>query len=427
LPLGEAGRINTLENDTTPRRMPNQPIATPPDGLAEPNTTRTPHVLVILETGGGWSRGILRGFMAAAHERGWVLLHYHPSSDLNWLMRIWSPTVVVLGPVAPSKSLVQLAPATLVSVTVDRSADGIASVCIEEDTIAELALQHLLATGLRQMSTFRFDESPFAIARERAFIEGARAAGVKIAIGWGSGEARPMTRDEDAAAMIAWLRQLPKPCGIFTCTDGWARTVARYARAAELRIPEDLALIGADNDVLECELMAPSLSSVLIPWQEIGRQAAKLVRRAVSGSSIEGERVVVSPIAVVPRRSSDVLAIDDELVARAVRWIRANADRRITVPMVVRAIGGGRQRLERRFRRTLARTVQDEIRRAHVDRAKALLGATQVSLPEIAKRSGFTNAGLLTVAFQRELGMPPGAYRRRVRQELATAAGEHGP
>jgi LacI family transcriptional regulator len=113
-----------------------------------------------------------------------------------------------------------------------------------------------------------------------------------------------------------------------------------------------------------------------------------------------------------------VLAIEDELVARAVRWIRANADRRISVPMVAHAIGGGRQRLERRFRAVLNSTVQGEIRRAHVERAKALLGTTTSRLPEIAKRSGFTNAALLTVAFQREVGMPPGAYRRRIRREL---------
>jgi LacI family transcriptional regulator len=416
-----------LESDTTSRTIPDQPMTASQEVLAEPSATRVPHVLVVLDMGGAWSRGILRGFMAAAHERGWVLLHYHPQSDLDWLMRIWSPAVVVIGGSVSPESLVQLAPATVVSVTIDRTADGIASVCVQEDAIAAMALHHLLGTGLRHMTTFRFDESPFAIARERAFVDRARAAGVRVAIGWGSEEAGPVRRDEDAPAMIAWLRQLPKPCGIFTCTDGWARTVARYARAAELRIPEDLALIGADNDILECELMAPSLSSVMIPWQEMGKQAAKLVQRVVSGRRIDGERVMVSPIAVVPRRSSDVLAIDDELVAQAVRWIRANAERRITVPTVARAVGGGRQRLERRFRRVLARTVQDEIRRAHVDRAKALLGSTQVSLPEIAKRSGFTNAALLTVAFQRELGMPPGAYRRRVRQELAGVGAEQGP
>jgi LacI family transcriptional regulator len=376
-------------------------------------------VLVVMDTGAAWSRGVLRGFTAEAHEQGWGLLHYHFTSDLQWVMREWSPAVAVIGPELSPEAVAQLAPATPVSVTVDRSAEGMASVCLEEEAIASLALDHLLATGLRQLSTFRFGDSRFAVARERAFVEGARAAGASVGIGWGSDDAEPEQRGENPAMIIAWLRQLPKPCGIFTCTDGWARAVTRCARAAALRIPEDLALIGADNDVLECELMAPSLSSVMIPWQEVGRSAAKLVGRALSGRSIRFERLVTSPIGVVARRSSDVLAIADPLVANAVRWIRTNADRRMAVPTVARAVGCGRQRLERRFRRVLDRTVQEEIRRAHVEMARALLDTTPASVSEIAKRSGFTNAALLTVAFQREVGMSPGAYRRRVRQELA--------
>jgi LacI family transcriptional regulator len=218
--------------------------------------------------------------------------------------------------------------------------------------------------------------------------------------------------------MSAWLRALPKPCGVFTSTDGWGRTVARYARMAALRIPEDIALVGADNDVLECELMSPPLSSVMIPWKEIGRQAATLVKLALSGQSIEHRRLVIPPIGVAPRRSSELLAIADPLVAEAVRWIRSNVDRRLTVTMVARAVGGGRQRLERRFRSVLDRTIQEEIRRAHVEAARQLLLTTDASLAEVAKRSGFTTAALLNLAFQRELGMPPGTYRRRLRKEL---------
>ena len=369
-----------------------------------------PRVLVVLNTQAAWSRGILRGFMAQANERDWTLLHYHSSSSSSWLAGEWSPAAAVVGPELDAAALSALAPATLVSVTVDRSADGIASVFPDDEGVAALALSHLIATGVRHVSTFRFDESPFAVARERAFVEGAREAGLRVAAGWGSGH-------EDPAAMVAWLEGLPKPCGMFTCTDGWGRTVARYAQAAGLRVPEDLALIGADNDALECELISPPLSSVAIPWQEIGRNAAMLVRSALSGKSIAGSRSVVSPVEVVSRRSSDVLAIDDVLVKKAVRFIRENAERRIGVMMVARAVGGGRQRLERRFRATLDRTVQEEIRRARVENAKRLLATTGSGLGEIAKLAGFTNAALLNAAFQRELGTTPGAYRRHVRKE----------
>jgi len=379
-----------------------------------------PRVLIVLNTESGWSRGILRGFMATAHERGWALLHYDSSADLRWLTQELAPVAAVIGPGFDRAALSKLAPATLVSVTVDRTGDKIASVCLDEAAIARLAYEHLQVTGLRNVSTFRYDESPFAIARERAFVDAASAAGARVAPGWGSGDLRPAARHEDPVAMRAWLDSLPKPCGIFTCTDSWGRAVARYVQLAGLRIPEDVALVGADNDVLECELISPPLTSVLIPWHEVGRSAAKLVRNALSGKSIEAERIVVPPVAVVSRRSSALLAVDDAQVARAVEWIRANAARRITVTMVTRAVASGRHRLERAFRRVLGRTIHDEIRRAHVDAAQRLLETSRASVAEIAKLSGFTNAALLTVAFQRELGMAPGVYRRRAQQELTS-------
>jgi LacI family transcriptional regulator len=389
-------------------------------------------VLVILDTVAAWSRGILRGFTSAAHERGWTLLHYSPLVDLNWVADEWAPDAAVIGPGLDPASLGRLAPASLVSVTVDRSADQIASVCLDEESIGALALRHLLSTGLRCVSTCRYNPSAFAVARERAFVERARAAGLQVAVGWGSDDALALKWAEDPAvprimpmeslrpaAMVTWLRALPKPCGIFTCTDGWARPVVRCTRVAGLRVPEDIALVGVDNDALECELMAPPLSSVMIPWQELGRSAATLVQLALSGQSIAGKRIVISPLAVMPRRSSDILAIEDPLVARAVRWIRANIDRRLTVTMVSSAVGSARQRLERRFRRVLDRTVKEEIQRARVEAARKLLGTTSSGLAEVAKRSGFTNAALLNVAFRREIGVPPGVYRRRLSQQLS--------
>ncbi|MGC4069353.1 MAG: substrate-binding domain-containing protein [Polyangiaceae bacterium] len=379
-----------------------------------------PRVLVMLGSNAAWSRGILRGFMSSAAERDWQLLHYDPTPDLTWIVEEWRPSVAVIGPELGQSQMDQLAPAALVSVTVDRSAASVASVCLDEEGIAALALEHLRRIGQRHVTTFRFDESPFAFARERAFIEHARAAGAIVVPGWGGSALSPEQRGERPLAIVEWLKRLPRPCGVFTCTDGWGRVVARYAREAKLRIPEDLALVGADNDTLECELISPPLSSVMIPWQEVGRNAATLVRLSLGNQPISKKRIVVSPLSVVARRSTDVLAIDDALVAEAVTWIRNQAHRPLSVTMVARAVGGGRQRLERRFRRSLDRTIQDEIRRAHVDLAKSLLSTTGKSLADIAAQSGFTNASLLNLAFRRETGMPPGAYRRKLQLTRAT-------
>ena len=352
--------------------------------------------------------------MAVAHEHDWSLLHYRPPLDWKWIEGEWSPSVAVVGPEVDDDVIAQFAPAAVVSVTVDRSANHIASVCLDEQSIALIALEHLLATGLRTVTTFRYGDALFSVQRERAFIAEARTLGVHVAPGWGREGSGPLETGERPAAMVQWLRHLPKPCGIFTCTDSWGAAVARYAHEAGLRVPEDVALVGADNDELECELISPPLSSVVIPWQEVGRHAATLVRLALANQKISRRRIVVSPVDVATRRSSSTLAVTDPLVASAVSWIQAHADQRLTVAMVARAVGAGRQRVERRFRRALDRTVQDEIRRTHVEAAKHWLATTKLDMVEVAKRSGFTTAALLNVAFRKEIGMPPGAYRRRV-------------
>jgi LacI family transcriptional regulator len=372
-----------------------------------------PRVLIVLDTFAAWSRGVLRGFTAVANEHRWTLLHYHPTVDLDWLVREWSPAAAVIGPASSGRWPTRLASCPLVSVNADRSAEGMASVCLDEGQIAELALAHLLAKGLKHLTTFRFDDASFAVARERCFCQRGEDAGAKLPPAWWVDGADPPRSREDPAAIASWLRGLPRPCGVFAVCDPWARVVARYAQISGLRVPEDLAIVGVDNDTIECEITAPPLSSVAVPWRRLGETAAQLVRSALAGQSIAGERVVIPGADVVARRSTDVLAVDDPIVAAAVSWIHANADRRLTVPVITRAVSTTRQRLERRFRAVLGRTIIQEVRRAHVEVAKRLLSTTDLNLFEVARRSGFTNSSLLSVAFQREVGTSPGAYRRR--------------
>jgi LacI family transcriptional regulator len=230
------------------------------------------------------------------------------------------------------------------------------------------------------------------------------------------GEARP---DDQASVLSVWLLGLRKPCGVFACRDSWAHIVARHARLVGLRVPEDIAIVGVDNDPVECEITAPPLSSVAVPWRSVGEQAAKVVLHGLKGKPIAGRRLLIDPIEVVSRRSSDTFAVDDPLVAAAVTWIHGHMQHRLTVPGVATAVGTTRQRLERRFRRALGRTVMQEARRARVEAARQLLSTTEFSLHQVARLSGFTSAALLSVAFRTETGVPPGAYRRLARSEAS--------
>jgi LacI family transcriptional regulator, galactose operon repressor len=372
-----------------------------------------PRVLLVLDSSAAWSRGTLRGFGRVADEQGWAVLHYPPTADLDWLAAALPPDAAVIGPTFSGVWPERLRGCVSVAINADRCAEGIASVLMDEASITELAASHFLARGFRNLTTFRFES--WGEMRERRFRETAAQLGAHLEPGWWSDSAPAISREENPAAIMAWLSGLRKPCGIFALCDAWARMVARYARAANFRVPEDVALLGVDNDTFECELTAPALSSVAVPWRSVGEHAAQLVQLGLRGTPIAGKRVLVGPLDVVVRRSSDAFAIEDPVVSTAVAWIHRHADARLTVPLLANAISVSRQRLERHFRRHLGRTVVEEIRRTRVEVARRLLSTTQLPLPEIAKRSGFTTPALLSVAFRREVGLPPGAYRRRVR------------
>jgi LacI family transcriptional regulator len=376
---------------------------------------RDARVLILLNASAEWSRGVLRGFTAVVRQKGWMLLHYHTMVDLRWLLRVWKPTVVVLQWSLYADVVDELESCAVIAVNEDSSAYGIASVCVDESAIGKLAAQHLMTKGLRDLTTFRFSDAPFAVARERAFEEAVRARGGRLVPGWWIDGAEPSRAFEDPTAIMAWLEQLPRQCGVFTCTDSWATVVARYAQVAGVRIPEDLALIGVDNDTMDCELASPPLSSVCVPWRTVGEEAAWLVGRALAGAPEACERIVVPPVDVISRRSTDVAVINDPLVARTMSWIAEHLSRRLTLNVIARAAVCSRQRLEQRFQAAIGRTIMQEVRRARVEAARQLLSTTELPLPLVANQCGFTSAALLSVAFRRETGVPPGAYRRRFR------------
>lgn len=366
-------------------------------------------VLILLDTASTWSRGVLRGFASYAHQQGWSVLHYHPGVDVEWLVTKLQPHAAVCGPHVGNIWPKPLEHCVSVAANCDLSDQGVASVCVDEAAVGQMALKHLSERGLKDLSTFRFDAQPFAVRREQAFVESAHHSGLRVVPGWSR-------QHEDPTVIEAWIRALPKPCGIFACCDPWGRVVSRYAQSAGARIPEDVALLGVDNDSIECELITPPLSSIAIPWRALGENVAALVAKGLSNVDIRGQKVVIPPLDVVTRRSTDIFAISDPLVSAAVHWIQQNSQSQVSVPKVASAVASTRQRLERRFRGVLGRTVAQEVRRTRVERAKQLLATTELVLPDIATQAGFTNASLLSEAFKKELGMSPGRYRRGVRR-----------
>jgi LacI family transcriptional regulator len=193
--------------------------------------------------------------------------------------------------------------------------------------------------------------------------------------------------------------------------DQRARHVLEAARLADLRVPDDLAVIGVDNDETLCELSTPSISSVALDTDTIGFEGAAMLHRLLRGRRGPRSMVRVPPLGVIARKSSDVLAMADAAVVAAVRFMEANVSRPIRIADVLRAANLSRKTLEVRFRRAMGRTPHQELQRRRMERVKSLLRQTDWPLKQIARAAGFTYVEHLHLMFRKETGVTPSVFR----------------
>jgi LacI family transcriptional regulator len=188
-------------------------------------------------------------------------------------------------------------------------------------------------------------------------------------------------------------------------------------------VPEEVAVVGVDNEEIFCELCNPALSSVAPDAERIGYQAAELLDQLMSGQAPLSQRILIDPLHIVTRRSSDTLAIKDRTVAAALRFISEQALHGCTVTEVVNFARVSRSFLERRFRQHLKRSPQAEIRRVQVSRIKQLLTETDFTLERISELSGFEHPEYMSVVFKRLSGQTPGQYRKQMQPIFPNSLG----
>jgi LacI family transcriptional regulator len=215
-------------------------------------------------------------------------------------------------------------------------------------------------------------------------------------------------------ALAAWLQEIPKPCGILCLDDKVANDLAETCRGARISVPEQVAILGVNNDDLTCELASPPLSSIDAGFSRLGYHAARMLDRLMNGEKLKGEERVVRlpPLGVVQRVSTNLMAVDDPNLADAVKFIREHACDPCTVRDLLRHVPISRRSLERQFSEHFGRTPHDEITRVRIEQAKRLLISSQLTLSEITERCGFSGVQNWTRAFHKETGVTPAAYRR---------------
>ena len=283
----------------------------------------------------------------------------------------------------------------------DSATKPLPTIVPDDLAIGRMAAEYLISMGFRHFGYCAHGAYEFSHLRGRAFHETLAAAGQS------AGECDTAHQD-----LNAWLIAQPKPVAVFCCNDAFAHRLMSAVRRCGLRVPDQVAVLGVDDDELLNTIGALPLSSIAIPAAKVGYEAARMLEAALEGTP-PPMHTTLPPLSVVPRATTRLASDEHPEVTQALQFIRMNVSRMLQVNDVLEHLSISRRSLERRFQKTLGRSVGSELRRAHVERAKQLLTHTSLSVEEIATASGFANATMLGVHFRRFLNESPTAFRKR--------------
>jgi LacI family transcriptional regulator len=402
-------------------------------------------VALVVETSKAYGRGVLRGISSWLHQnRHWTIAIDERGLDdpaPDWLARWGGQGVITrLGEEAlppewrgPARPVVFLRRVL--------ATDPLPGVYTDDDAVIRLAVEHLMDRGFRELA-FCPVATDWSAARGAAFLEHAarvggqphvfedggrlaasrrrsRAAGRSSVAGLAgrrtAAAARAATIEEDRDLLGSWLEGLPKPVGIVAAYDVRGVQVLEVCRERGIAVPEDVAVVGIDDDDVLCEIATPALTSVAHNLARIGFEACRLLDERIQGTGRGDDVVVVPPLGVSVRQSSDTLAIADIDVRRALRQIRTRGCDALAPDDVAAAANVSRRALDKKFQQHLGRTIHDEIMRTRLAEARRLLVETDHKLLVVAVRSGFAHSAQLCNLFKAAHGMSPIQYRKAAR------------
>jgi LacI family transcriptional regulator len=282
-----------------------------------------------------------------------------------------------------------------------------------------ICAEHLLARGLRSFAAvkLRTDKAHFRILK--AFCS------ILVETGYSCAVAEiPLTIadtvahwEETQQVLTEFMDNWQLPIGVYVCGEIKGRMVVQMCLNRGWRVPEDVAIIAGDNELTLCEYPRPSLTSMELGYERIGYEAAKLLDSLMDGVPPPDEHLLIPPVGLVVRESTDFFAVDDPLVAEAMAFISANSHRRIGPDEVAKAVAAETRTLQLRFRKYLDRPIATEIHRVRIERVKRELTQSKRPLTEIAHDTGFAHAEAMSKVFRRELGISPKEYRKQRQQK----------
>ncbi len=285
---------------------------------------------------------------------------------------------------------------------------------MDNEVVGRLCADYLAELGFRSFGVYGLTTERFFEERRDSFLRAIQQRGFACQShehAFHSEKADEWERQQ--ADLIAWLRGLPKPTAVLACTDQLGFWLLDACLRAKIAVPDEVAVMGVENEETLCEMSSPPLTSLRLAGEQVGYEAAKLLDRLMRGGKVPQKPALVKPLGIVARKSTDTVAIADPLLSQAIRLIRERASSGLRVKDLLKEVPLSRSTLERSCRAALGRSPTAEINRVRLDDAKRLLDDTDLSLQQIADRTGFGNVHYFANCFRTTFGQTPGSYRKR--------------
>lgn len=380
-----------------------------------------PRVALLIETRVGPGRDMLRGVARYVRESGpWSL---HLEARENQFTEGWEPKWLgdwkghgIIARCDTRTMINAISRAKVPAVDVLGAAPDcpFPLVHVDDGAVAQLGAQHLLDRGFRRFgfvtradelwSQKRLEAFSTAVGRYNCTCDVLQAPDF---------ETMPEAWDDLIEQAVQWIQKQHKPLGLMLCSDRVGPLMTQACRQAGVAVPEEVAIIGVDNDEPLCAICDPPLTSVCPDHEAVGYQAAACLDRMMAGDMSHREPMFVPPRAVIIRQSSDVSAIGDPTVSAALSMIREHACNGLQVRDLQKYVPASRAKLQRRFRAITGRSIHDEIVRVQMRKAQELLRETDLPLRTIALKAGFKHQEYMGAVFKSRTGMTPGQYRRQ--------------
>lgn len=384
-------------------------------------------VALLIESSRTYGRGILRGIAKYAHLRGqWSC--FTEERELHSGIPVWMKKWKGHGIVARIEDRKMAAALrktglSVVDVLGNARFSGISTFDTDARAVAKLAADFFLKAGFQHFGFCGYQKIPFSERREAAYCAYLAEKKKKVLV-----FAPPLPRGSHSdiqaierhglsmeQSIAGWLKKQPRPLALFACNDVRAQQVLNACRESGIKVPEEVAVMGVDNDDVLCNLSEPPLTSIEPNTEELGYRAAALLDQAMQGNHLPSDLTLIPPVRIVERASTDVVAIDDPITVQAVRYIRDNVGNGIAVKDVLLHVNRSRTDMEQRFRRWLGGSIHSEMLRLRLERVQGLLHLTDLNLDQIASRAGFATAAHVCRLFQRYFRQTPTQYRKSIR------------